>query len=155
MSTYLLLKTLHVLSSVLLVGTGFGTAYFFYFANRSGNVQAQAVVATLVVRADWWFTTPAAIVQPLSGLALAAMAGYPWSAPWLVWALVLYALAGACWLPVLFLQHRMAQLARAAAAEGTSLPPDYQRLARRWELLGYPAFAAMLVVFWLMVAKPG
>ena len=154
MSTYLLLKTLHVLSSVLLVGTGFGTAFFFYFANRSGNVQAQAVVARLVVRADWWFTTPAAIVQPLSGWALATMAGYPLSAPWIAWAFALYALAGACWLPVLVLQHRMARLAADAAAHDRALPPEYARLARRWEWLGYPAFAAMLVVFWLMVAKP-
>ena len=154
MNTYALLKTLHILSAVLLVGTGFGTAYYFYFANRSGNVQAQAVVATLVVRADWWFTTPAAIVQPLSGIALAVMAGYPWSATWMVAAVALYLLAGACWLPVLRLQHRMAQLARDAAAQGRPLPPEYGRLARSWERLGYPAFAAMIVVFWLMVAKP-
>jgi len=155
MSAYLLLKTLHVLSSVLLVGTGFGTAYFFYFANRSANVQAQAVVARLVVRADWWFTTPAAIVQPLSGLALVRMAGYPLDAPWIAWALALYVLAGACWLPVLWLQHRMAAMARDAATRGEPLPARYRQYARRWEWLGYPAFAAMLVVFWLMVAKPG
>jgi len=154
MTGYLLLKTMHVLSSVLLVGTGFGTAYFFYFANRSANVQAQAVVARLVVQADWWFTTPAAIVQPLSGLALAHVAGYPLESPWLVWALALYALAGACWLPVLWLQHRMARLASDAATHGTGLPQQYHRMARCWEWLGYPAFAAMLVVFWLMVAKP-
>jgi uncharacterized membrane protein len=154
MSSYLLLKTLHVLSSVLLVGTGFGSAFFFYFANRSANVQAQAVVARLVVRADWWFTTPAAIVQPLSGLALVRLAGYPLDALWIAWALALYALAAACWLPVLWLQHRMARLASDAAARGTALPAEYHRLARRWERLGYPAFAAMMVVFWLMVAKP-
>lgn len=155
MSAYLLLKTLHVLSSVLLVGTGFGTAYFFYFANRSGNVQAQAVVARLVVRADWWFTTPAAVVQPLSGLGLAGLAGYPLGTPWIVGALLLYALAGACWLPVLWLQHRMAAMAHEAAVRGTPLSAQYRLYARRWEWLGYPAFVAMLVVFWLMVAKPG
>ncbi|MBE7425577.1 MAG: DUF2269 domain-containing protein [Burkholderiaceae bacterium] len=155
MTAYLLLKTLHVLSSVLLVGTGFGTAYFFYFANRSDNVQAQAVVARLVVRADWWFTTPAAIVQPASGLALVWLAGYPLGTPWIVWALGLYAFAGACWLPVLWLQWRMAGMAQAAAARGAPLPPLYRRYARRWEWLGYPAFVAMLVVFWLMVSKPG
>jgi uncharacterized membrane protein len=153
-SGYLILKTFHVLSSVLLVGTGFGTAYFFYFANRSGNVPAQAVVARLVVRADWWFTTPAAVVQPLSGLALAGMAGYPLSSTWIAASLALYVFAGACWLPVLWLQHRMARIAQHAASQGSALPPEYQRLARRWEWLGYPAFMAMLIVFWLMVAKP-
>jgi uncharacterized membrane protein len=154
MSAYLTLKWLHILSSVLLVGTGFGTAYFFYFTNRSDNVQAQAVVAHLVVRADWWFTTPAAIVQPLSGLVLATWAGYPLTSLWIAISLALYVLAGACWVPVLWLQHRMALIAQQCAAQGSSLPSEYHRLAQRWEWLGYPAFAAMLIVFWLMVAKP-
>ena len=100
MNSYLLLKTLHILSSVLMVGTGFGSAFYLFFANRSGNVQAQAVVSRLVVRADWWFTTPAIIIQPLSGVALMLMAGWPWHTPWLLLSVLLYAVAGACWLPV-------------------------------------------------------
>lgn len=155
MSLYLALKWLHILSSVLLVGTGFGSAFYMFFANRSGDVRAQAVVARLVVRADWWFTTPAVVLQPLTGVALAYLAGWPLSTPWLAWALVLYALAGACWLPVLWLQLRMAAMAQQAADAGTPLPALYWQYARWWERLGYPAFAAMLVVFWLMVAKPG
>jgi uncharacterized membrane protein len=151
---YLLLKWLHVLSSVVLVGTGFGSAFYMFFANRSGSVAAQAVVTRLVVRADWWFTTPAAIFQPLSGLWLAHLAGWPWSTPWLVLALGLYLLAGACWLPVLWLQLRMAEMAAIAARDATPLPLLYWRYARRWETLGYPAFVAMLLVFYLMVAKP-
>lgn len=79
MSWYLILKWLHILSSVLLVGTGFGSAYFLFFANRSRNVAALAVVTRLVVRADWWFTTPTAILQPVTGLALAHLAGWPLS----------------------------------------------------------------------------
>jgi len=154
MTAYLVVKWIHVLSSVLLVGTGFGTAFFMFFANRSGNVQAIAVVTRLVVRADAWFTAPAAIVQPTTGLLLAHWAGWPLSTPWIALALALFALAGACWLPVLWLQWRMAALARAAATESTPLPPLYWRCARRWEALGVPAFAAMLAVFYLMVAKP-
>ncbi|WP_349741828.1 DUF2269 family protein [Roseateles cavernae] len=154
MNEYLLLKWLHVLSSVVLVGTGFGSAFYMFFANRSGSVEAQAVVTRLVVRADWWFTTPAAIFQPLSGLWLAHLAGWPWSTPWLALALGLYLLAGACWLPVVWLQLRMTEMATAAARDATPLPPLYWRYARCWEALGYPAFVAMLGVFYLMVAKP-
>ncbi|WP_374565870.1 DUF2269 family protein [Ideonella sp.] len=154
MSTYLVLKWLHVLSSVLLVGTGFGTAFFGFFAHRSGNLQAQAVVGRLVVRADSWFTTPAAIFQPLSGIALAHLAGWPLGTPWLATSIGLFALTGACWLPVLWLQWRMAQMAGAAVARSEPLPPAYARYARCWQALGYPAFIAMLGVYYLMVNKP-
>jgi uncharacterized membrane protein len=154
MNTYLVLKWIHVLSSVLLVGTGFGSAYFMFFANRSQSVEARALVARLVVRADTWFTTPAAIVQPATGLLLAYMVGWPLSTPWLAASLVLFVLAGACWLPVLWLQLRMAAMAEAAARSGAALPARYAQYARWWERLGYPAFGAMLVVFYLMVAKP-
>ncbi|MDA8454742.1 DUF2269 domain-containing protein [Acidovorax sp. GBBC 3334] len=154
MNTYLVLKWVHILSSVLLVGTGFGSAFYLFFANRSGSLAAQAVVARLVVRADTWFTTPAGIVQPVSGVALAHMAGWPLSTPWIAASLGLYVLAGLCWLPVLWLQWRMADMARTAVARGTELPARYQRHARWWEALGYPAFAAMLAIYYLMVSKP-
>ena len=95
MNTYLALKTPHILSSVLLVGTGFGTAFYLFFANRSGSLEAKAVVGRLVVRADLWFTTPAVIVQPLSGLALALIAGWPLGTPWIALSLALYAPASA------------------------------------------------------------
>jgi len=154
MTAYLLVKWIHVLSSVVLVGTGFGTAFYLFFANRSGNLQAQAVVSRLVVRADWWFTTPAVVVQPASGLFLAHLAGWPLTTPWLALSIALFILTGMLWLPVVWLQLRMAAMARAAADNGGVLPDAYRRYARRWEALGYPAFVAMLAVFYLMVAKP-
>ena len=154
MNVYLPLKTIHIVSSVLLVGTGFGSAFYLFFANRSGDVRTQAIVSRLVVRADLWFTTPAVVVQPISGMALAHMAGWSLATPWLAWSVALYLLAGACWLPVLWLQLRMSRLARHAAAHGQALPAEYGRLAGWWEGLGYPAFAAMLAVYWLMVNKP-
>jgi uncharacterized membrane protein len=155
MNLYLTLKTLHILSSVVLVGTGFGTAFYFFFANRTRSVPVIAAVARLVVRADWWFTTPAVIVQPLTGWALVHLAGWPWSAPWLMAAVALYVLAGLCWLPVVALQIRLARLAAQAEATGQPLPSAYWRDARRWELLGYPAFVAMVGIYFLMVLKPG
>lgn len=155
MNSYLVLKYVHILSSVLLVGTGFGTAFYLFFANRTGNVQAIAVVSRLVVRADWWFTTPAVVVQPVSGVALMVLAGWSWDTPWLLLCIALYLLAGMCWLPVVWLQLRMANMASQARSNGsTMLPAQYWRFARIWEALGYPAFLAMLAVYWLMVNKP-
>ncbi|MFI8615613.1 DUF2269 family protein [Acidovorax sp. NPDC077693] len=155
MSLYLTLKWIHIVSSMLLVGTGLGSAFYMFFTNRSGNVQAQAVVTRLVVRADWWFTTPTVFVQPATGLGMAYMLGLPLTTPWLALSLGLYALAGACWLPVVWLQLRMRDMAAEAARTGSALPPQYWRCARWWEALGYPAFIAMVVVFYLMVNKPG
>lgn len=155
MSLFLILKWIHILSSTVLVGTGFGTAFYMYFTNRSRVVAAQAVVAHWVVRADWWFTTPAALVQPVTGLWMAYLAGYPLDTPWLLASMVLYLLTGACWIPVVVLQLRMAKMAHQAASSQEPLPAVYWQYARRWEALGYPAFVAMLGVFFLMVNKPG
>lgn len=155
MNLYLLLKTLHIVSSVVLVGTGFGSAFYLFMTHRSGSVPALAVVSRLVVKADWWMTTPTVLIQPATGIALAHLAGWPLSTPWIALALGLYGLAGLCWLPVVALQIRMARLADAAARNGQSLlPAAYWRMARWWEGLGYPAFAAMVAVFCLMVFKP-
>lgn len=154
MSEYLILKTLHVISSVLLAGTGFGSAFYLFFANRTGSLETQAAVCRMVVKADAWFTTPTVIVQPLTGLWMAHLAGWPLDTPWLLAALLLFVVAGGCWLPVVWLQLRMRDMAETALARGEPLPARYWRYARWWEGLGYPAFAAMPLIFWLMVAKP-
>jgi uncharacterized membrane protein len=154
MNIYLLLKWAHILSSVLLVGTGFGSAFYLYFIHRTRNTQAIAEVARLVVRADIWFTTPAIIIQPLTGYAMISLTGNPVTQDWLLWTYGLYALAGVCWLPVVWLQLRMADMATLAATTHSTLPALYWRYARNWEWLGYPAFIAMLGVYWLMVFKP-
>jgi uncharacterized membrane protein len=154
MNTYLLVKWLHIVSSVVLVGTGFGSAFYLFFTNRQASLEARAVVARLVVRADLWFTAPAVIVQPVSGMWLAHTAGWSLATPWLAVSIALYLLAGACWLPVLWLQLRMAREVEAALAEGRPLSVQYRRWQRAWEWLGYPAFMAMLAVFYLMVNKP-
>lgn len=151
---YLALKVIHILSATLMVGTGFGTAFYMFFVNRTGNVQAMAVVTRLVARADWWFTTPSVIIQPLSGFWMIHLAGYPMSAPWIMWSIALYALAGACWLPVVWLQLRMRDMAADAARGQLPLPARYWRYERIWTALGFPAFGALMVVYWLMVHKP-
>jgi uncharacterized membrane protein len=150
---YLLLKTVHILSSTLLFGTGLGTAFHGFMANRSGDLAARRIVNRNVVIADWLFTTPAVIVQPVTGVWLARIAGYPLTTDWLAAAIVLYLFVGACWLPVVGIQIEMRRIVDRLA-DGEGLPARYFTLSRTWFLLGWPAFAGVLAIFWLMVAKP-
>jgi uncharacterized membrane protein len=152
---YLLVKWVHVLSSTLLFGTGLGSAFYMFFTNLTHDVRAVAVVSRRVVIADWLFTTPTAIIQPATGLYLAHRANMPWSSPWIAWSIGLYVLAGACWLPVVWLQIKMADMARQAADKGSELPPLFWRYHTFWTLLGIPAFIAFVAIFYLMVVKPG
>jgi uncharacterized membrane protein len=154
MTWYFALKTLHILSAALLFGTGLGTAFFMWFTHRSGNVAAIARVARLTVLADWLFTAPAVVIQPLSGYALMQFMGYDGRQAWLQFAFALYLLTGACWIPVVVLQRRARDLAVRAARDGAALPAAYHRAMRAWFVLGWPAFAAVLAIYWLMVAKP-
>lgn len=153
MDEYLLLKTVHILSSTLLFGTGLGTAFHGFMANRSGDLAARRIVNRNVVIADWLFTTPAVIVQPVTGVWLARIAGYPLTTGWLAGAIVLYLFVGACWLPVVGIQIEMRRIVDKLA-EGETLPARYFTLSRTWFVLGWPAFAGVLVIFWLMVTKP-
>jgi uncharacterized membrane protein len=154
MSWYVWVKWLHIVSSTVLFGTGLGIAFFFVRAQRSRNEVIIAAVARDVVLADAVFTVAAVIIQPLSGVALALLAGYPLSSPWLLASIAIYFLVGACWLPVVWLQIRMRDLAVAAAATSSPLPMEYQKLYRCWFALGWPAFVGVLGIFYLMVAKP-
>jgi len=151
---YVVLKWLHIVSSTLLFGTGIGSAWYMLFATLSRDVRAVAVVTKHVVRADWLFTSTTAIVQPATGLYMVYLAGYPLHSAWIMHSIALYILAGACWLPVVWLQIRMRDLATQAVKDDTPLPAQYWRYFRIWVALGVPAFAAFIVIFWLMVAKP-
>jgi uncharacterized membrane protein len=151
---YLVAKWLHVLSSTLLFGTGLGSAYYLFFASLTRKPEVVAAVARHVVWADWIFTTTTVVFQPLSGLYLLHLMGLPWTTPWVLWSIALYLVAGACWLPVVWIQIRMRRLADAAVARREELPPAYFVFLRIWTALGVPAFLALVVVFWLMVAKP-
>ena len=151
---YLTVKWLHILSSTVLFGTGLGTAYYMFFASLSRDPRAAAVVLHWGVRADWLFTTTTIVFQPASGFYMVYLTHLPITTPWILWSLVLYLVAGACWLPVVWIQLRLRDMARAAARDDTPLPPRYFRLLRIWTALGVPAFVALIVVFWLMTTKP-
>jgi uncharacterized membrane protein len=149
MNWYLLIKWVHIISSTVLFGTGAGIAFFFVRAQRTGDTKVVARVARDVVLADLIFTSSAVALQPITGVALALLA------PWMVVSIALYLIVGCCWLPVVWLQIRMRDLAIDAANHDLPLPVVYQFYYRRWFALGWPAFIGVLVIFYLMVAKPG
>jgi uncharacterized membrane protein len=154
MDLYLALKLLHVLSSTVLFGTGMGIAFFMWMAHRTGAPAMIAHTARVVVIADAVFTATAVVVQPLTGFALMVLLGYPLREPWIAASLVLFVGVGACWLPVVWIQARLRRLAAGAAAAQAPLPERYHRLFRLWFMLGWPAFAGVIAIFALMVAKP-
>lgn len=152
--SYEILKWLHILSAIFLFGTGFGSAFYKFMADRGGNLATIAATNRHVVLADWIFTTPTVILQPFTGILLAHDRGYPLLSGWPLVAIVLFIFAGLCWLPVVWLQIRMRNDAIRAVQGNGSLPERYWRDARLWFWLGVPAFSSMVVVVWLMVAKP-
>ena len=152
--SYLLLKYIHILSATLLFGTGLGTAFHGFLAFRSRDARVIAAVGRSVVLADWLFTTPAVIVQPATGIAMAMQAALPLTTGWIALTFALYALVGVCWLPVVWLQIELRAMGRASQLAGTPLPERYYRFLRYWFLLGWPAFIGVLAIFYLMVLKP-
>ena len=154
MSTYLLIKWLHILSATFLFGTGLGSAFYKWMTDRSRQLPAMAQTNRLVVIADWVFTTPTIVIQPVTGLWLLHLLGIPLDQGWVVLAILLYIIAGLCWLPVVWLQIRMRDLSVSALVHKQPLPATYHRYARQWFWLGVPAFFAMVIVYGLMVFKP-
>ena len=152
--TYLLLKFLHVIGAAVLLGTGAGIAFFMLRAHRTGDARVIAGVAKIVVLADFLFTATAVVAQPITGVLLAQEAGFALSEPWIVASVGLYVFTGLFWLPVVSMQMRMRALAEAAATGDGVLPGAYHRLFWTWFAFGFPAFAAVLCIFWLMIAKP-
>jgi uncharacterized membrane protein len=151
---YHALKYLHVIGASVLLGTGAGIAFFMLLAHRTGDARVVAGVARIVVIADLLFTATAVVLQPITGVALAHVAGYSLFDSWIVVSVALYLFVGLCWLPVLMFQKRMRDLAIAALHSAGPLPADYDRYFRYWFVLGWPAFAAMIAIFWLMITRP-
>jgi uncharacterized membrane protein len=154
MNEYQLVRLVHIVSATLLFGTGLGTAFHFWRAHRTRDPRIIVSAARTTVLADWLFTAPAVILQPLTGWWLMQQLQLSWTTPWIVAALALYVVAGACWLPVVWLQIRLRDLAVDADRQQSPLPGDYHRLYRIWFALGWPAFLAVLAIFVLMVARP-
>lgn len=152
---YYLLKWIHILSSTILFGTGVGSAFYMFLANRSRNLSAMYFAVRHVVIADWLFTTPSVIVQLLSGIGLLYVTGYDLNDSWVLWGIILYFSAGICWLPVVWIQIRMRNLIKTALDSNRDVSSDYWLFDRWWILLGSLAFPMIVIVFYLMVFKPG
>jgi uncharacterized membrane protein len=151
---HLTLKLLHILGATVLFGTGLGIAFFMWMAHRSGDAAQIAATARTVVIADTVFTATAVVAQPVTGWVLAGVMGYSLWASWIVASLALYVLVGLCWLPVVWIQMRLRDLALAAAATGMPLPEEYHRKFALWFALGWPAFAGVIAIFVLMIWRP-
>jgi len=146
-------KYLHVLSSTLLFGTGIGTAFYLFFISWTRDARVVATVARYVVTADWIFTATTIVFQPLSGFYLAHRMGVHWTTPWIYWSTVLFVIAALCWLPVVWLQMRLRDIAVEAAEAGTELPPRYAATLAWWAALGVPALVSFLAIFYMMVSR--
>lgn len=151
---YLVLKYLHVIGASVLLGTGAGIAFFMLRAHQTGDATVVAAVARIVVLADFLFTATAVIVQPITGLLLVWHIGYSVWDTWIIGSILLYIFVGGFWIPVVFMQIEMQRLAEAAAKTHQPLSARYHRLFRTWFLFGIPAFTAVAVIFWLMIARP-
>ena len=154
MTLYFLVKYLHVLGAIVILGTGSGIAFFMLMAHRSGDASFIARTASTVVFADMLFTLTAVLLQPVSGGVLMLLSSTALAERWLMMSLALYVVAGLFWIPVIFMQIEMRDLARAALAQAEPLPPRYFRLIRRWMVFGLPGFGSVMIILWLMIAKP-
>lgn len=152
--TWLLLRYLHILGATVVLGTGTGIAFFMVMAHRSRDAAFVARTAGVVVVADALFTTSAVLLQPVTGWFLLRETGRQITEPWVLASLALYVVAGLAWLPVVAIQIRLRDLARAAVRSGEPLPDAYHHLYRLWFTLGFPGFGAVMTIVWLMVAKP-
>ena len=150
MTAYLWIKLIHILSAAILFGTGIGTAFFMLKAYWSNSDTVMLETSKHVVQADWFFTTPAVIVQLLTGLWLTKHLAISFTSPWFLAVIGLYAFVGACWIPVVWIQIRISRLLRDGASRDA-----YRTLMRAWMALGVPAFAGVLALFFLMVSKYG
>jgi uncharacterized membrane protein len=154
MHAYFIVKLAHILSSTILFGTGIGTAFFMLRSYYSSNLEAKYYAATNTVLADFIFTTPAVIVQPLTGMWLILHMGYPWNAPWLILTYAIYFLVGCFWIPVVFIQIKLKNIVGDCLTKGVELPSRYYRLFKIWACLGVPAFISVIIIFYLMITKP-
>jgi uncharacterized membrane protein len=154
MTLFFLIEYLHVLGAIVILGTGTGIAFFMLMAHRSGNAEFIARTAATVVIADMLFTLTAVLLQPVTGGLLMMLSSTSLSERWLLASLALYAIAGLFWVPVIFMQIEMRDLARPAAEKDQPLPPRYFALFRCWFLFGIPGFGSVMIILWLMIAMP-
>jgi uncharacterized membrane protein len=153
LDSYFLLRLLHILSAIVVMGTGAGIAFFMFMAYRSNNIGAITVTARNVILGDWLFTFPAVIAQFVTGLLLMAKLNYSYTSTWFYWVIGLFAFIGACWVPVIRIQYLLFSQAKLSLSQG-QLTVKFNRYMKWWISLGIPAFFAILGLLYIMVFKP-
>jgi hypothetical protein len=93
--SYLVVKTIHIISATILFGTGLGIAHFHLRSSLAKDPVARLFGAGMTVSADFLFTLPAVIVQPLSGAWLIWKGGFDWWDYWLTLTYGLYGISAA------------------------------------------------------------
>lgn len=151
---YSWIKILHIISASILFGTGLGTAFYMFYVNFQNDVKLIAKATAEVVIADWLFTLTSGIIQAITGFILIYLKGYSLLSVWVLWSIIGYLIAGACWVPVVWLQMRCRDLALFASVNNVPLSSQYKKYFRTWWLLGIPAFISLVGVFYLMTNKP-
>jgi uncharacterized membrane protein len=154
MDWYLITKTIHIISATILFGTGIGIAFFMWWANKKGDLAAKVFATNATVIADFIFTLPSVIIQPITGIILIRMVGYDYANIWLILTYSGYIIAGICWVPVVFIQMRLRTIVNKSFKENIKLPAEYYKLFKIWFYLGWPAFISLVIIFFLMVFKP-
>jgi len=154
MELYFIVKTAHILSSTILFGTGIGIAFFMFRSHFTNDLQEKLYATRNTVLADYIFTFPAVIIQPLTGFWLIWQSGYDWTSLWLVTTYVLYIIAGICWLPVVWIQIQLKEMILHCIEHDAELPTQYSHYFKLWFILGWPAFVSLIAIFFLMVMKP-
>jgi uncharacterized membrane protein len=155
MNAYFIIKTIHIVSATILFGTGLGIAFFMFRSWFTRDLHEKFFALRTTVLADYLFTAPAAVLQPVTGAWLVWNDGFEWTDGWLLATYILYAIAAGCWLPVVWIQIRLKQIVTSCVATDAPLPREYDRLFRLWFILGWPAFLGLIAIFFLMVTRPG
>lgn len=148
------LRWLHIVGACVLFGTGAGIAFFMLIAHRTHDPHIIAHTAGTVVLADTIFTATAVIVQPITGWLLARHLGWDLTEPWIMMSLGLYVVTGVFWLPVVWIQIQLRNMAQEATRTDTPLPKRYFTLFRIWFACGFPAFFAVAGILGLMITRP-
>lgn len=154
MDLYLFVKLLHIISATVLFGTGAGIAFFMFASFFTDNIHEKFYATRNTVKADYLFTLPAVIIQPLSGIALIHLGGFEWNDLWLTITYAIYFMIGLCWIPVVWIQIQLKNMCKDSIESNSDLPLRYHKLFKIWFLLGWPAFTGVIIIFYLMVVKP-
>ena len=150
---YLSLKYIHIIAAIFLFGFGMGSYLYLIAASRTANPQVIAHVARMVVQFDTWITTPAGVIQIITGFVLVKLAGLGLTTEWVLTSLIIFLCVGALWLPVLVLQKRLQQMALSAVEMSRALGDGYRGVYRQWFWMGVLGFSGMFVIVLIMVTK--